>query len=80
MPRDIFATLFMLGLLFAAAPSHATTCQTEIDKLERRLSLLGDPGRRQAIQALLNHAKLALTSGDSRRCMADVEKAKRALK
>jgi len=81
MKRSLLAAIMVAaGLVLMAAPGVAAPCDVEMLKVESRLQHVLDPGQRQAIEALLDQAKRALTLREPDRCMTDVKKAKQALR
>ena len=79
MRRLVVAFIAVLGMATIARPGIAAPCDVEMLKIELYLQRISDPGRRQAIEVLLDEAKRALMLHEPDRCMADVNKAKRAL-
>ncbi|HYB56948.1 MAG TPA: hypothetical protein VEK12_12300 [Alphaproteobacteria bacterium] len=80
MRSFLAASMVAAGLVLIAAPGVAAPCDVQILKVESRLQRVLDPGLRQAIESLLDQAKRALTLREPDRCMADVNKAKHALR
>ena len=80
--------IFVLPLLAAAtlavlcaAPgsARANTCAAELQRAQQMVNAVTDPGKRQAVQALLQHAQSEHLQGDEDRCMSDVTKAEEAM-
>jgi len=80
MRSFLAAGMVAAGLVLIAAPGVAAPCDVQILKVESRLQHVLDPGLRQVIESLLEQAKRALTMREPDRCMADVNKAKHALR
>jgi hypothetical protein len=74
----VAATLLAAG--WATLPSaSANTCEAELERAERQAQTITDPGKQQAIEALLRNAESERVQGNEDRCMSDVLKAEAAM-